>query len=187
MKSKNLLLLGAVIALAGWAIWKIQVLENKLSITQIRARTPVSNSNSVLLEARLKKLEKSSPHAGEIMCGIQLHFGKLYFAGEAKNWDLARFEKGELEEGLDALIALRPEENGVNLAGITDAFKNTQLAALTDAIGVKDRSLFRDAYNDSVAMCNACHQSTGRPFISIIVPTNPPVTNQRWEAPSFSQ
>jgi hypothetical protein len=65
-----------------------------------------------------------------------------------------------------------------------DAFKNTQLVALKDAIEMKDRRLFRDAYREALVMCNTCHQSTGRPFITITIPTNPPVSNQRWELPA---
>ena len=75
------------------------------------------------------------------------------------------------------------KENGVNLAGIFEAFKQTQLVSLKDAVEMKDRGLLREAYRDSILMCNTCHQSTGRPFISITIPTNPPVSNQRWDQP----
>ena len=122
------------------------------------------------LEARLKKLEIASPGLGDIMAGLQLHFAKLYFASEARNWDLAAFERGEIAENLDAAAVLRPEEKGVNIAGIVEAFKNTQLVALQDAVEMKDRGLFREAYRDSIVMCNTCHQSTGRPFIVVTMP-----------------
>ena len=55
------------------------------------------------------------------------------------------------------------------------------MAEMNDAIAVSDRQLFRKSYQDMTAMCNACHQATGRPFIVITMPTNPPVFNQRWE------
>src|SRR5256885_11596254 len=97
------------------------------------------------LQERLKKLEAASPHVGELMAGIQQHLAKMYFAAEARNWDLARFERGEIVESLDAVAALHPDERGVDLAGIIDAFKQTQLTSLKDAIDVKDRALFREA------------------------------------------
>jgi hypothetical protein len=103
--------------------------------------------------------------------------------GEARNWDLARFECGEVEEHLRTAAVLRPEERGVGLAGIIDAFKQTQLAELKDAIDVKDRTLFRAAYQQSILMCNSCHRASGRPFITIMMPTNSPVPNQRRELP----
>lgn len=106
----------------------------------------------------------------------------MYYAAEARNWDLARFEREEVLEDLDTVAALKPEERGVSLTGIIVAFTNSAgpLAALKDAMDVSDRALFRKAYGDCVVMCNACHTSTGRPIV-ITVPTNPPVFNQRWD------
>ena len=135
------------------------------------------------IEGRLKGLETAAPDLGDVMALLQLHFAELYFASEARNWDLAAYERGEIAESLDLAAALRPEEKGVNLAGIIEAFKNTQLVALQDAVEMKDRGLFRDAYRDSIFMCNTCHQSTGRPFIVVTMPTNPPVFNRQWEYP----
>ncbi len=175
---------GLALLAAGWFCWKVQRLEAQV-VRLSRSPDPIAPNAlpaATNLESRLKKLEAASPRLGEIMSGIQAHFGKLYFAGQARNWDLARFERGEVEEGLEAVSALRPQENGVNLSGIVGAFQQTQLVALKDAIEMKDRTMFRQAYQDSMQMCNTCHRSTGRPFISIMIPTNPPVANQRWES-----
>jgi hypothetical protein len=169
----SLLLSSLAFAMACWCAWKLATLPRRPIVAE--ARTPAE------IETRLKKVEASSVGLGEVMCGIQLHFAKLYFAGQARNWDLARFERGEVEEGLEKVEALRPQENGVNLAGIAGAFEATQLVALKDAIDMKDRAMFREAYEQSLQMCNTCHQSTGRPFLAITIPTNPPVANQRWE------
>lgn len=151
---------------------------------EVAAKQPSSGIQATNVEARLKQLESTTPSPGVFMSAIHLHFAKLYFAAEARNWDLAYFERGEIVENLEVVAALRPEEGHVKLAGVIDAFKNTQLAALKDAIDMKDRNLFRSAYRDAINMCNACHQATGRPFIVITVPTNPPVANQQWELPS---
>ena len=188
MNLERATLVVAVIALltTGWCAWRIQGLEARLDRVSgnhtLRGQSGGGPPQQAAeIEQRLKKLEAASPKLGEIMSGIQLHLAKLYFASEARNWDLARFERGELEEGLTAAATLRPEENGVNLAGIFEAFKQTQLVSLKDAVEMKDRGLLREAYRDSILMCNTCHQSTGRPFISITIPTNPPVSNQRWD------
>jgi len=176
------------LAAAGWCGWRIHTLQERVDwFSRNGAPRASSNAPPPNLEQRLKKLEAASPRLGEIMTGVQLHFAKLYFASQARNWDLARFERGEVEEGLEAVAALRPEENGVNLAGIIGAFKQTQLIALQDAIEMKDRGLFHDAYRDATLMCNTCHRATGRPFIMIIIPTNSPVANQQWERLAFSQ
>ena len=178
----------AIVALigAGWSLQEGRKLQARLDRISSEWRPPVSLSTNPAmqttnLEQRLKKLESVLPELGVTMSAIQLHFAKLYFAAEARNWDLAQFERIEIEENLDTAAALRPEERGVNISGIIDAFKNTQLTSLKEAIEVKDRGLFREAYRDSIIMCNTCHQATGRPFIVITIPTNPPVSNQRWE------
>ncbi len=190
MKLERIALLTAVLALitAGWGVAEARKLQGRLDRFADGSRTQSSpgasmGSQATNVEQRLKQLEAAAPSPGLFMSAIQLHFAKLYFAGEARNWDLARFERGEILEHLDVVAALRPEEGAVSVTGIMDAFKNTQLVAIKDAIEMKDRGLFRDAYRESIIMCNTCHQATGRPFITITIPTNPPVSNQRWEVP----
>src|SRR5258706_1122558 len=49
-----------------------------------------------------KRIDSSySPGLGEFMVSIQLHHSKLWFAGKNGNWDLAKFELGEIQEALD--------------------------------------------------------------------------------------
>jgi hypothetical protein len=139
---------------------------------------------STNVEHRLSHLEEITPSVAQTMLSIQAHVMKLHYAAEARNWGLARFEQGEIIEDLGTVAALKPEENGINLLGIISAFTNTvsgPMAEMNDAIGVSDRQLFRKSYQDTIQMCNACHQATGRPFIFITVPTNAPPFNQQWE------
>ena len=131
MKLERAALMGAVVALvfAGWCMREIHQLRERLDgisgeLRPLSSQSASLTSQSTNMEHRLKNLEAAAPGLGGIMSSVQLHFAKLYFASEARNWDLARFERGELEENLKAAAALRPEERGVNLAGIIDAFKN---------------------------------------------------------------
>ncbi len=178
--------------ITGWCAYEIRSLRAHPADPALRwgtqrlaagglAEQPIS------LEERVKQLEAAAPSPGLFMAAIQLHFAKLYFAAEARNWDLATFMRGEILENLDVVAALVPEERGVNIASLVDAFKNTPLAALKDAIEMKDRGMFREAYRDCIVMCNSSHQATGRPFITITVPTNSPTSNQQWEPPSASR
>jgi hypothetical protein len=186
MKLERLALGVAMLGLitAGWCARAIHNLQAQLERISADSRfpRPTDKSSSVTnLEERLKTLEAGSPGVGEIMSSVQRHFAKLYFASEARNWELARFERGEILENLNAVAALRPEERGVSITGMLDAFKTTQLVSLLDAVNMKDRRMFREAYQEAILMCNTCHQATGRPFIAITIPTNPPVSNQRWD------
>lgn len=189
MKLQHAGLLTAILALlaCGWCICEISNLRSQLDAASLKhSPDPASTSElqATNTEARLKQLEAATPSPGVFMSAIHLHFAKLYYAAEARNWELAHFERGEILENLEVVAALRPQERDVNLTGVIDAFKNTQLAALKDAIDLKDRSLFRSAYRDAINMCNGCHQATGRPFIVVTLPTSPPVANQQWELSS---
>ena len=79
---------------------------------------------------------------------------------------------------------LRPEENGVKLAGVIEAFEQTQLSALKKAVDHRDVNEFNRNYTEAISVCNSCHQSTGRPFIIITEPTGLPVSNQQWAPPA---
>jgi hypothetical protein len=139
--------------------------------------------NEPSFEERLKRLEAAAPGVGEVMFGVQVHFAKLYYAADAGNWKLAEFEIEEVRENMERSATLRPEENGVKLAGVIDAFEQTQVAAMKHAIEKRELKLFQQAYIEAIAVCNSCHQSTGRPFIVITEPASPPVPNQQWTPP----
>lgn len=192
MKLERVALVVAILAaiVAVWSGTANRRLEARLdSITAQARSSPVEpvTPQATNVEARLGHLEAITPSVGETMLGIQSHFAKLYYAAENRNWDLARFERGEIQEDLETVAALQPQENGVSLVGIISAFTNSvsgPMADMKDAIAVSDRQLFRKAYQQTSQMCNACHAATGRPFIFITIPTNPPVFNQRWEPPN---
>ena len=63
----------------------------------------------VTMEKRIDSLSKRidssySPGLGEFMVSIQMHHGKLWFAGKNGNWELANFELGEIRETLDDIF-----------------------------------------------------------------------------------
>jgi hypothetical protein len=67
-----------------------------------------STGNTEVLEKRIDSLEKKlaasyTPGLGEFMSSIQVHHAKLWFAGQAQNWELANFEIAEIKESLDAI------------------------------------------------------------------------------------
>jgi hypothetical protein len=172
---------------AGWSVSqtaKLQARLDSMSAPAPALAQPVAAPPGTNIETRLAHLEAITPDVGQMMQSIQLHFAKLHYAAEARNWDLARFERQEIEEDFETVAAMKPQDNGVNLVGIISAFTNGvtgPMAQMNDAIAVSDRQLFHQAYQGMASMCNACHQATGRPFIFITMPTNPPVFNQRWE------
>lgn len=84
----------AVIATIGLSVW-LSILAGELrTLEDNDARRPNNNAPAPDLGA--------SPGLGEFMTTMQLHMGKVWFAGKASNWDLARYELDELRETMEA-------------------------------------------------------------------------------------
>jgi hypothetical protein len=124
-----------------------------------------------------------SPGLGEIMSLQQMRHSKLWFAGNARNWDLAGYEFDELKEGFEDVGKLFPTVNAVSLAPVIDGINGKELADLGKAIEARDLGKFATSFDRLSAACNACHQSTKHPFIVIQRPTTLSYTNQSF-APS---
>jgi hypothetical protein len=107
--------------------------------------------------------------------------GKLWFAGKASNWELARYELDELKETIDAAESLHAVKNEVNVSNVLDSVVQTQIAQVAESIERKNQADFQKAYDGTRSACNGCHESSGHKFIQIVRPATPPVTNQRWD------
>lgn len=129
-------------------------------------------------------LKAQTPGLGEYMSTIQLHTAKLWFAGQAANWKLARYEHDELEETLEAAETLHAKKNNVDITAVLQSMRQTQLPLVEHAVSRKSISAFKSAYNETLAACNGCHRPAGYEFIHIITPTREPVTNQQWRVDS---
>ena len=142
----------------------ISTLRNSLKLTQVDART----------------VKELAPGLGEFMTTIQLHAGKLWFAAQAANWDLAKYELDELKETMEAAKGLNEEKNGVNISNVLDSVLQTQVADLEKTLESKSQTEFKKSYDETLSACNGCHTEAGYKFIHIVRPTAPPVTNQKW-------
>jgi hypothetical protein len=134
------------------------------------------------LQQQLDQLKLQAPGLGEYMTTIQLHASKLWFAAGASNWDLASYELDELSETMDGARSLHAFRNGLDIAGVLQSLQETQLVMMRQAVAAKSGAAFSSAYSQTLDACNGCHRSAGYGFISIMTPTAPPVTNQRWDA-----
>ena len=123
------------------------------------------------------------PDLGEIMTATQIRHGKLFFAGESENWDLAAYELKELGEGFEAAARFHPEHEGRPVAELLPVYMTPPLESLGAAIEARDRNAFRAGYDRLTASCNACHEAAQVGFNRIARPTSPPFTNQDF-APS---
>jgi hypothetical protein len=126
-------------------------------------------------------LRMHSAGLGEYMSTIQLHAAKLWFAGQASNWKLSKYELDELAETIEAAEALHVRRNGVDISSVLQGLRLAQLPQFEEGIGKKNLRAFGQVYGEVLAACNNCHRLAGYEFIHVIPPTREPVTNQQWK------
>ena len=85
---------------------------------------------SVLVAAAQPAKEPYAPGLGEFMTATQLRHAKLWFAGQANNWDLAAYEIDEIAEGLEDAEKLFPSHDGVPVADMIKANIDPTVAEL---------------------------------------------------------
>ena len=137
-----------------------------------------SQSQPDNLAARVKALEDLLPSQSHMMADVGDHFTNLWFAGRAENWPLADFYLGETRSHLRWAvhrIPVRKDNRGqdVNLVSILEAFENSQLTRLKQAIDRKERSGFESLYKESLTVCYSCHKAADKPYLRPQIPEHP--------------
>jgi hypothetical protein len=117
--------------------------------------------------------EQHVPRLADIMSTTQLRHMKLWFAGASSNWNVAAYELRQLKESLVEAASLYP---GIPVTNVTTMAEPVQ--ALADALEAKNARSFTSAFGLLTNGCNACHQSMGRGFIVMKVPTVSPFSDQ---------
>jgi hypothetical protein len=113
------------------------------------------------------------PRLGDIMDAAQARHAKLWFAGKARNWDLAAYELRQLKASLVEAALLY---SGIPVSNVTTL--QQPLQSVSDAIDAKDDQRFSKSFADLTEGCNSCHRSMGRSFILLRIPTDGPFGNQ---------
>lgn len=129
---------------------------------------------------------EAKPEAGkgyvpgvEQFMGVMLsQHAKLWYAGKARNWELAEFELGEIKEVMGDVQDLVPVFKNLPFAEMLDAVIVKEIADLEKAIATKNFKKFAAGYDKLTAACNACHQGTGMKMVVIQRPTRPAFFNQ---------
>jgi hypothetical protein len=122
------------------------------------------------------------PGLGEIMTLTQMRHVKLWFAGEAGNWELASYELDELEEGFEDARTFHPTHKDAPqpLAEVMPAMVDAPIAALRGAVEKRDRPAFEAAFDALTAGCNACHQAMKFGFNAVQRPSTNSFPNQNF-------
>jgi len=153
------------------------------SAATLAAEKPADSSAEIAaLKKEIAALKKESyhPELGEQMLGIQIRHARLWFAGEAQNWNLAAFEIQELKEAFDAVVEQNPEHaifQPDKLSDILPAMTNAPIKALRDAVDHSSKPEFEKAFDSLSAACTGCHHVAGNDFLVIQRPTTPILDN----------
>ena len=117
---------------------------------------------------------KSYP-LGEMMGYMQRYADKLWFAGDAGNWELAKFYHDEIAETAADIAAAHVVDEGIENSRQLQTMLPPAVTGVEQAITTRDNALFRARYETLLATCNTCHQETKHAFIRVALPAGPPV------------
>jgi hypothetical protein len=117
--------------------------------------------------------ERHVQRLADIMSATQLRHIKLWFAGKSSNWKLADYELRQFKASLVEAASLYPDIPVTNVTTMADPVQ-----AVAEAIKAKDNRAFANTFGILTDGCNTCHQSMGRGYIVMRVPTASPFSDQ---------
>jgi hypothetical protein len=118
------------------------------------------------------------PGIEQFMNVIQTEHAKLWFAGSARNWELAAYQLGEIKEIMSDVEDLYPKFKDLPLGKMLDDVITGPIAETEKALDAKDFAKFSAGYGKLTDACNTCHQATGNGFIVIQRPSGQAFPNQ---------
>jgi hypothetical protein len=132
-------------------------------------------------ELRFQQMEaRFTPGLHTLMAELGARHAALWFAGEAGNWPLADYMAHELEELVEEIEELHPVYREVQVAAMLRETTVPAVEQVEEAVEAGDAAAFAAAFDRLTAACNQCHAASGRGFIVMQRPENPPYTNLRF-------
>lgn len=146
---------------------------------------PQADGDIATLKARIAELERRmpAPELGQQMLELQIRHDRLWWAGQAGNWNLAYYMVGELGETLQGIAETNgeaPELQPEKLSDVMPAIMDPAIAGMKAALAKKDKAEFARAFDRLSASCNACHATAGVQFLHIQRPQTPLLDNLRY-------
>jgi hypothetical protein len=118
------------------------------------------------------------PGLEQFMGVIQNEHAKLWYAGQAGNWELAAYQLSEIKEVMSDVQDLVPTFKNLPLAQMIDAVVTGPISDLEKILDAKNARQFSAAYGKLTEACNSCHQAAGVGFIRIRQPVGSAFPNQ---------
>ena len=124
------------------------------------------------------------PGLGTVMIEYGVRFGNAWWAADAGNWDMAKYQVKEMTEIQEVGETTRPGR-----ADALKKFEHDNIDPLMAAINAKDKDAFVSAYDRAITGCNQCHgdqkdaQGNNFRWIKVTRPTtSAPFSNVDWKA-----
>ncbi|MCS7073533.1 MAG: hypothetical protein NZ108_03610, partial [Bacteroidia bacterium] len=145
-------------------------------------RTNPEPSKSIAEEKHAKNSEKEEEIELAVLMSYNQRFAeKLFFAGQANNWELADFYVEELSENAEKIISHRIIDDGVDISELTKGMLLPAIQKLQESVKAKNQSQFFRDYKSLIISCNGCHSAAKHGFIVIQEPQKPSQDNQSFQ------
>ena len=118
---------------------------------------------------------------------IQVDHAKLWLSGEARNWELAAYELGEMKEVFSDVQDLVPRYQNIPVGEMIDAIITGAITDLEGAVATRDFAKFSIAFDGLTSACNTCHQAANRGYIAIRRPAQSNFSNQDFSPPGAAR
>jgi hypothetical protein len=122
------------------------------------------------IEHLKRQVKQLQPDITEAMLGLQIRHARLWFAGEAGDWELAAFQVHGLKDGLEGIVDIYPEHAALQperLGDILPAMMGAPMKTLRTAVDNKNKAEFEHAFDGVSAACTGCHTVAGFTFLQI--------------------
>jgi hypothetical protein len=117
----------------------------------------------------LDELGRTLPGLARIMPEVGARIWKLYYAGKAENWPLARFQLSEAVTLMKLGAFMRPKYEEAMARFIDEDVTPVRLA-----IDARDVAAFEAAFHRMVERANDYHDLFQKPFLRWRIPEFPP-------------
>lgn len=115
-------------------------------------------------DERFSKVSKHLRGFDMAMAEVGYRFSELYWAGQDKNWEFAKYHLEKIRTAIKNGIERRPKR------AQSAQMIYPSLDALEKTLGLKNSAQFRSAIENLKNTCNACHSAEKVPFIQVEFP-----------------
>lgn len=139
------------------------------------AGMPTRTDAQKLIDWRLNNVDRAlalwaiQPGLGTVMQEYGYRMAMAWYAAQAGNWGMAKYQVKEATEIQEVGETTRPGK-----ANLLKGFEHSALGPIFKAIASKDKGAFKKSYRDAIPACNACHEATGHGYIVVHQPPAPP-------------